>query len=176
MQTFAIADQKLRTFALLVSGVILITLGAKISIPLKPIPITLHTAAVILLGLLYTPKMAAGSVLSYLFIGLCGVPVFTGALAGPLKFISPGAGYYYGFVVAAYVISYINNNSTNYSRIFCSSIIGSAIIFACGVSWLALFLGDFNKAIMTGFVPFIIPGVGKAFLVSYAVYYIKLRK
>jgi biotin transport system substrate-specific component len=149
-----------------VIGVALLFAGAQLSIPLKPIPITLHTVAVLLIGLTYKPREAFASVSSYLFLGALGAPVFAAYNGGLIYMLGKTGGYLAGFLVAVMVISWLQQSmKRRLLQTLLLSVIGHGIIFAMGVGWLATFIG-LKSAIAFGFMPFIIPGLIKAGLLT----------
>jgi biotin transport system substrate-specific component len=144
-------------------GVILLFAASQIEIPLKPVPITLQTVSVMLIGLTYSPRKALETHLLWLGLGVAGLPVLAGLGSGIAHFSGPTAGYLVGFVLSTYVMALIKEkfelNSFLSDAMLC--LMGTVIVFACGVIWLSQLIGNMN-ALMVGVVPFIIPGVVKA--------------
>ena len=136
-------------------GTLLLALSAKIQVPFWPVPMTMQTFVVFLIGSTYGVRLSFLTLVAYLFEGAIGLPVFA-AGGGVLYLTGPTAGYLYGMTIAAVVISYFANQgySTSYLKSFISIIIGSAIIFALGVLYLGSIIG-YNKAIQAGLLPFI---------------------
>ena len=91
----------LRAAILIALGTALLTLSAKINLPLPYVPMTLQTLVVLALGAAYGSRLAAATVGLYLLEGLLGLPVFAGALAGPAYMVGPTGGFLAGFLVAA---------------------------------------------------------------------------
>ncbi len=153
--------------SLIISGSILITLSAKISIHLgfSPIPITMQTFAVLFIGALFGSKRGALTVLAYLFQGFMGIPVFANAGSGFVYLLGPTGGYLVGFVFAAYITGLLAERG--WDRIFWKTAIamaiGTIIIFIFGVSWLSFSIG-WSKAIMVGLFPFVIGAILKIML------------
>ena len=77
----------------------LTAIGAFISIPLGPVPITLQTLFVLLAGFLLSPRSAALSQIVYIGIGLAGVPIFSGFTGGLQAILKPSFGFLVGFVI-----------------------------------------------------------------------------
>jgi biotin transport system substrate-specific component len=151
-------------------GVGLLASAAQIAIPLQPVPITLQTMAVMLIGLFYSQKAALKTVLSYLAVGASGVPVFAHATGGMHILFGPTGGYLVGFLVAAVAMAtareYIRKET--YLTMLCSALTGTFAIYLLGVSWLALFVGS-SHAFELGCTPFIIPECIKATVLIFAV-------
>ena len=147
-------------------GVLLLTALSQVSIPLEPVPVTLQTVAVMLLGLTYSPAVAVKAVLAYLGLGALGVPVFASFSSGAWILTGKTAGYLWGFAVAAGLMAYLKDRFElqsvwRHDLLLC--LIGTLVIFVIGVSWLSLLIGP-QAAITYGLVPFILPGLAKALL------------
>ncbi len=154
---------------LIITGSVLITLSAKISIPLpfSPIPITMQTFAVLFIGALLGSKRGSLTVLAYISQGIMGIPVFAKAGSGFGYLLGPTGGYLIGFVFAAFVTGFLAEKGwdRSFGKTIVAMTIGTLFIFICGVSWLSFFTG-FEKAIMFGFVPFIIGAISKIVLAN----------
>lgn len=112
----------------------LTAIGAFISIPLGPVPITLQSFFVILSGILLGPKLGALSQVLYIFLGLIGIPIFSGFSGGLQHILKPSFGFIIGFVFAAYTagkVSYLSNNISS-KKIWISSTIATLIIYLFG--------------------------------------------
>ncbi len=150
-------------------GVFLLFAASQIEIPLEPVPITLQTVAVMLIGLTYSPRRAVEAIL--LWVGLCaaGVPVLAGFSGGLAKLIGPTGGYIAGFLVAAFVMAALKQklslNSWRSDAVL--TLLGTLIIYTSGVLWLSHLIGVEN-AFYHGVVPFILPGLVKAGLLCTA--------
>ncbi|WP_349967203.1 biotin transporter BioY [Wolbachia endosymbiont of Armadillidium arcangelii] len=164
------------TLAEILSCVLLLFLTAQISIPLQPVPITLQTLGVMLIGLKFNRRTAFYSVLTYMLLGAAGLPVLASFSGGYHIFLGPIGGYLIGFLAAVMVMSRVNEllNSKCESlvRNSLSCLAGTVVIFVCGVSWLAIYVG-LEQAIMVGVLPFILPGLVKIFLLVAALQYLK---
>ena len=152
---------------LIMTGSVLITLSAKISIPLpfSPIPITMQTFAVLFVGALLGSKRGSLTVLAYISQGIMGLPVFAKAGSGFAYLLGPTGGYLIGFVFAAFITGFLAEKGwdRSFGKTIVAMTIGTLLIFICGVSWLSIFLG-LEKAIIAGFVPFIIGAIFKIVL------------
>ncbi len=135
-------------------GIILLSLSSKISIPFYPVPMTLQTFVVYFIAA-SMGMVGFYSTLSYVILGLIGLPIFA-AGGGFGYMMSPTFGFLYGMVLASFVIAYFSKNlfNKNLLKVAFSILIGAAIIFVCGLSHLASFIG-FEKSIKAGLYPFI---------------------
>lgn len=140
---------------LVVLGVALLSLAAKVQVPFWPVPMTLQTLVVLLIGATYGARLAGTTLGSYLVIGAIGLPVFAGG-AGIAYMLGPTGGYLIGFFVAAALLGYLADRGMG--RSLASALvlfaIGEVVIFAFGTAWLATLIG-IDRAIAGGLVPFI---------------------
>jgi biotin transport system substrate-specific component len=157
---------KLSTRDLIITALFtsLTAVGGFISIPLGPVPVTLQTLFVVLSGLILGAKLGSLSQITYVILGLIGVPIFSGGTGGLTSLASPTFGFLIAFIIAAYVIGKLTENNKSLSRIIYSVILGSLIIYVIGVPYFYLiftsFLGkdiNFYAALKYACIPFI-PG------------------
>ena len=149
--------------AYFVLALVLLVACSKIYIPLEPVPITMQTVGVMLVGFLHGMRIGITAIFSYIILGFIGVPVFATAAAGPAVLLGPTGGYIFGFALCIYIMNKLRDKFglQTIIAIFSIGVIGNIGIFVVGISWLAIYLGSLNQAILTGFVPFIIPGLAK---------------
>lgn len=128
-----------------------------IPLPFSLSPIALQTLIVNLTGYVLNAKQAFMTMLVYLLVGLAGVPVFTGGSAGPGKLFGPTGGYIIGFLFTAVFLAYFRGEKYNFKRYaLLGCVIGIPLIYVFGVVQLKLITGmGWDKAIMTGALPFI---------------------
>jgi biotin transport system substrate-specific component len=130
-----------------------------IPLPFSPVPITGQTLAVMLAGCVLTPLQAGLGVITFIFMGAIGIPVFSGGTAGIGVILGTKGGYLLGFLIASIVISLIRGKSNSIPRMIFACIIGGIIIvYILGVPWLSYITGmGINKAFTVGALPFL-PG------------------
>lgn len=149
---------------LVLAGTVLLTLSAKISLmlPFSPVPVTLQTLAVLLIGALLGSRRGSLTVLAYLAEGAAGLPVFAKGGAGLAYLAGPTGGYLAGFAVAAFVTGYLAEKGwdRSFGKTVLAMLLGSTVILGLGVSWLSAFVG-IKQAILVGLVPFIAGDVVK---------------
>ncbi|MFN8411600.1 MAG: biotin transporter BioY [Anaerolineales bacterium] len=137
---FPRATNWLRDLTLIVLGSLFIAALAQVEIPLFPVPITGQTFAVLLIGATLGSKRGAASMLLYMVEGAIGLPFFAGGASGLGILTGATAGYLVGFIVAAYVIGLLAERGLERSvrTSFIPFLVGTIIIYVCGVSWLAV--------------------------------------
>ena len=160
------SKQWLRYLILTISGSVLLAITAKVQIPFYPVPMTMQTLAVLLIGATFGWRLASGTVFLYLVEGALGFPVFAKG-GGLAYFAGPTAGYLFGFLVAATLMGWLAEKGWDRSIVstVVAMLIGEFIIFAFGVGWLASFIG-LGKAMTVGFAPFIAAEVFKIALAT----------
>jgi len=153
----------LRETGIILFGVVLMTIASQISIPWVPVPVTLQTVSVLLIGLTFSRIMAIKTLFSYLFLGALGVPVLAGTTGGIAVFLGPTGGYLLGFLASVLVMTSLQSifEKSKFLNIAIRCGVGIAVIYLFGVLRLAHFVG-LPEAIQLGFVSFIIPEVVKA--------------
>jgi len=149
--------------SLVFGGALFTALAAQIQIPMWPVPLTLQTFAVLLVGATLGAGRGAASLSIYLAMGAAGMPVFASAktLTGAL----PTAGYIVGFVAAAALVGFLASRGFSKTpvKVAFSFAAGSAVIYGFGVAGLMITLGfSFSQAIAAGVIPFVIGDVVKA--------------
>jgi biotin transport system substrate-specific component len=143
--------------------------GTFISIPLpfSPVPIVLQNLFALLAGLILGPVLGAAAVGLYLIAGIIGAPVFAGATGGIARLIGPTGGFLFGYLLAAFTAGFIAARprpgfKTPIWRIIIAVLAGLLIVYVPGVIRLKFALNaGWGKALMAGFVPFVIGDVIK---------------
>jgi biotin transport system substrate-specific component len=132
-----------------------------------PVPITLQTLGVMLLGALLGSRRGPLAVLLYLGEGALGFPVFAGGSAGVGVFLGPTGGYLLGFVASAFLIGFFAERSgkQSYWQTCVALAIGSAITLLLGAFWLSVFVGWQNAWAM-GVAPFLVGTIVKIFVAT----------
>ncbi len=146
---------------------LLTILGAMVRVPLPgtPVPMTLQTAVVLFAGVALGARLGAFSQLLYLAIGLVGVPVFADSGAGPQYVFGATGGYLLGFLIVPIVAGWLTARSGGLKRTLAAVAVGTILIFALGVGWLALSTGSVWTALQQGLFPFWLGAVLKCGLV-----------
>lgn len=132
-----------------------LAISAKVQVPFWPVPMTMQTFVVLMIGLHFGPRLAGYSVLAYLVEGAAGLPVFSTG-AGIAFLAGPTGGYLIGFLISAMVVAAAvqRGYANSVAGLLVVLVLGDAIIFGFGFTRLATLIG-FEKAFMAGVVPFL---------------------
>lgn len=159
-RTFPRTSAWLRDLSLVALGAALIALLAQVRIPLPftPVPLTGQTFAVLLVAAALGSKRGAASMVLYIALGVFGLPVFAGGAAGLSYLTGATLGYLIGFVLAAYIVGWLAERGLERSvrTSLLPFLVGTLIIYVCGVTWLTVLLGSLTKALAAGLVPFLL--------------------
>ena len=156
-----------RNAALAFGGALALTLSAKAQVPFYPVPMTLQTLVVLVLGAAFGARLGAAAVALYLAEGLLGLPVFAGAVAGPLYMAGPTGGFLVGFLAAAALVGFLAERGwdRSWGRLLAAMTLGHLVVFALGFARLALLIGPAN-AIAAGVTPFVLATIVKTLLAT----------
>lgn len=165
-----VARTWLSDIALVVAGTALVAVLAQVAIPLWPVPVTGQTLAVLLVGASLGAARGAASLALYAILGAVGLPIYSDAASGWSVLLGPTGGYIIGFVVSAALVGWAAERSWDrgWFKPIITFVGGSLVVFAIGLPWLAVSLGqlglanDLQAVLIAGFYPFIIGGLVKA--------------
>lgn len=151
--------------------------AAQISIPLPftPVPFTLQPMVVLLGGAALGARLGMSAQVLYLLAGIAGLPVFAASPVlpqGALRLLGPTGGYLLSYPFAAFVAGWLAERG--FDRRYLTSVLamgcGLAVVFACGITWLALFARPagvgFSAALQTGLYPFLPADIIKLFIAA----------
>ncbi|MBU0726746.1 MAG: biotin transporter BioY [Alphaproteobacteria bacterium] len=163
-----------RSALLIGFGSVFLAVLAQVKVPMWPVPITLQTFAVLLVGITYGFRLGTATILFYMAQGAIGLPVFAGGIGGLAVLMGPTGGYLAGFILAVMATGALADRgwSQGVVKAVAALVIGNALIYAAGVSYLhAAFVPDLHKAVMLGVAPFLI---GDALKIALAVAVLQL--
>jgi biotin transport system substrate-specific component len=150
---------------------LLIGLSAQVALPLPftPVPLTMQTLAVLLIGMLLGKRLGAMTLVAYLMEGLAGLPVFAPGVPGLARLLGPTGGYLIGFVFAAALVGALAQRGWDrrVATTVLAMVLGNLVIYAFGVGWLSVFL-PVPAALNLGMVPFLIGDAVKIALAAAA--------
>ncbi len=156
----------LRSGGIVLAGSAFVAVCAHVVLPLSftPVPLTLQTFAVLVLGLFLTPRLAAATMTAYLVEGALGLPVFSPVpviAGGMAHLLGPTGGYLLASPVAAAVIASLWRNSRRgLGAALGSAAVGNLLMLVCGGAWLAILTHAVAATILwVGILPFL-PGEG----------------
>ena len=162
-------NQKIVKYLLIVFlGSLLLTISAKIKIPFYPVPMTMQTFVVVLMGVTFGWKISVATISLYLFEGIVGLPVFAGTPekgVGLVYFMGPTMGYLIGFLFATFFAGYLNLK-TNMFFVFLKLILSVSIIYIFGILWLGNLIGWDKPILELGLMPFLLAELFKISLLT----------
>ena len=146
--------------------------AAQVSVPLPftPVPLVLQDMVVLIGGAALGSRLGLAAMVVYLAAGLAGLPVFAASATlpqGPLRLLGPTGGYLMAYPFAAFLTGYLAERG--FDRRFWTAVLamaaGLVVIFAFGVTWMALFMRPaglgFEAALVQGLYPFLLGDVFK---------------
>ena len=145
-----------QNISLMLIGTLMLAFSSKLQVPFWPVPMTMQTFVVFIIGMTFGSKLAFFTLLLYLFEGAIGLPVF--AKGGGLLYLTgPTAGYLYGMTIAAGLVGYFADKNFNksYLKSFVSLFVATIVIFLIGIGYLGSIIG-YEKAFAVGLYPFIL--------------------
>ncbi len=159
-------------------GSIILAVSSKIKIPFYPVPMTMQTLIVLVIGIGFGWKLGLATVSLYLFEGIIGLPVFSGSPEkgiGLIYFTGPTMGYLLGFLIAVYVSGkfiYDNNLIKNFLKLM----LATSFIYILGMSWLGSLIGWDKPIFQLGAQPFLLAELFKILIATLAINQIKKIK
>ncbi len=163
-------------FALL--GSIALAISSKIKIPFYPVPMTMQTFIVLVIGIGFGWKLGLATIVLYLLEGIIGLPVFSGTPEkgiGLIYFTGPTMGYLLGFLVAVYVSGkfiYDGNLLKNFLKL----LFATSFIYIFGIVWLGNLIGWDKPVFQFGAQPFLLAEIFKILLATFLIKQIKKIK
>ncbi|MFC3058585.1 biotin transporter BioY [Paenirhodobacter populi] len=156
-----------RPLALCAAGVVVMTLAAKVQIPFWPVPMTLHTLAVMGFAVALGPRLAVAIFMGYLAAGAAGLPVFSGSPErgiGLTYLAGPTGGYLAGYLVASGLTGWLAAGRATLGRIG-AMLAGLAAVYGIGAAWLAVYVPA-GRILELGVAPFLFGDLVKIGLVA----------
>jgi biotin transport system substrate-specific component len=150
------------------AGTLVLTLASWISVSMVPVPITMQTFAVTMIGALYGWRLGALTILAWLGEAMVGFPVLAGGAGGIAPFIGPTAGYLVSFPIMGVLVGWLAERGWSGDRVvrsFTAHLAANALGLAIGGAWLAMLIGA-EKGWLLGVAPFILGAVLKSALAA----------
>ena len=163
-------SRAIRAILLALAGTGVLALSARAQVPFVPVPMTLQTLAVLLIGAVFGTRLATATVLLYLVEGAVGLPVFAGTPQhglGLAYMMGPTGGFLVGYVVAAAVVGWFAERGADHSfvRLLGAMAAADCVVFGLGFAWLSHLIGT-ASAFELGVAPFIAGDVVKTLLAA----------
>ena len=152
----------LKKISLVLLGTLLLTISAKIKVPFYPVPMTMQTFVVVLIGITFGWKLGLATIFTYLFEGAIGLPVFAGTPEkgiGIIYMIGPTGGYLFGFIFSVFIAGFVNLNRNIFVKFLLISL-SIFVIYVAGVPWLA-YLAGWEIAYVWGIKNFVLAEIFK---------------
>ena len=197
-------SQILKSLFAIILGSVILTISAKIKVPFYPVPMTMQTFVVVLIGVTLGWKLGLATVFAYLFEGMIGFPVFAGTPEkglGVAYLVGPTGGYLFGFLVATYIAgSFKYDNCFDSQKFklakenlsfflafksaitlpyknFIKLILAVSFIYIFGLLWLGFLIGWDKPIFQLGAYPFLLAELLKMLILAYiAGFFYKIKK
>tara|TARA_B110000444_G_C18423078_1_gene403301 strand:+ start:19 stop:570 length:552 start_codon:yes stop_codon:yes gene_type:complete len=168
----------LKNLLIVFIGTILLAISAKIKIPFYPVPMTMQTFMILVIGIVFGWRLGVATISLYLLEGVVGLPVFSGTPekgVGLVYFTGPTMGYLIGFLVAVFFagrFNYCNNLILNFLKLT----FATSFIYLLGILWLGGLIGWDKSIFKLGVQPFLLAELFKILLAAFAINQIKKIK
>lgn len=153
-----IRDGWARRSATVAIGIAVLAASSHLTVPMAPVPMTLQTLAVLLLGALAGWRLALAAILAWLALAAAGLPLLAGGTGGLDRFTGPTAGYLVAFPFAALLAGLLAERgwADRPAGALALMLAGHAACLLPGAAWLAVLAGA-ERAVSAGLLPFL-PG------------------
>jgi biotin transport system substrate-specific component len=152
---------RVKQVVLVLAGIVVLAVAAKIKVPMWPVPITMGTFAVLTIGAAYGARLGLATILGYMLVGALGMDVFAGssAEASGLTYMMGGTGgYLVGYVLATLALGALAQRGWDRSVVWMALAmgIGTVLIYVPGLLWLGQLYGWDKPILAWGLTPFLI--------------------
>lgn len=154
--------------AAVVAGTLALAASSYLAIPMVPVPITMQTFAVTVVGALYGWRLGAITVVAWLAEAALGLPVLANGAAGLHQFAGPTAGYLFAFPLVAALVGVLAERGWSGRRValsFVAMLLGNLLCLVLGGAWLSAQIGA-EAAVRLGVEPFVLGGLLKSALAT----------
>ena len=162
-------EKAIKIILISVVGTILLTISAKVKIPFYPVPMTMQTFVILLIGITLGYKIGLATVTLYLLEGIVGLPVFANSPEkgiGLIYFIGPTMGYLIGFIISVYFAGLFKYDK-GIINTFLKLIFSVSFIYFLGLIWLGTLIGWDKPIFKLGAEPFLLAELFKILLLSF---------
>ena len=168
----------IKNLYIILIGTIILAISSKIKIPFYPVPMTMQTLVILIIGIGFGWKIGIATISLYLFEGLIGLPVFSGTPEkgiGLVYFTGPTMGYLVGFLFAVFFAGKFNYDN-NLIKNFLKLTFATSFIYILGMTWLGGLIGWDKPIFKLGAQPFLLAELFKILLATFAIHQIKKIK
>jgi len=165
------ASALLRNVTLAILGTLLLTLSAKVQVPFYPVPMTMQTFVVLVIGMAFGWRLGGATLLLYMAEGAAGLPVFAGTPEkgiGLAYMLGGTGGYLIGFVMAAAICGWLAERGWDRRLVTTAAamLIGNIVIYLPGLLWLGTLFGWDKPIFEWGLTPFLLGDLTKLALAA----------
>ncbi|MEM6758205.1 MAG: biotin transporter BioY [Pseudomonadota bacterium] len=152
---------RVKQVLLVLAGIVILAVAAKIKVPMWPVPITMGTFAVLTIGAAYGARLGLATILGYMIVGALGFDVFAGSSAESfgLTYIMGGTGgYLVGYVLATVALGALAQRGWDRSVVWMAlaMLLGNVLIYVPGLAWLGQLYGWDKPILEWGLTPFLL--------------------
>ncbi len=158
----------IKNLFLAILATLILAISSKIKIPFWPVPMTMQTFVIMLIGILFGWKLGLFTVSLYLMEGIVGLPVFAGTPEkgmGIVYFTGPTMGYLIGFLVTVYLTGFLKFDN-NFLRNFVKLSFAVSFIYLFGLLWLGSLIGWDKPVFELGAKPFLLAELFKVLILT----------
>ena len=158
----------IKTLFLAILGTIFLAISSKIKIPFWPVPMTMQTFVVLLIGVVYGWKLGLFTISLYLLEGIAGIPVFAGTPEkgmGIVYFTGPTMRYLIGFLISVFFAGFLSFDN-NFLKNFIKLTFSVSFIYVLGLIWLGTIIGWDKPVFSLGAKPFLLAELFKVVILS----------
>ena len=159
-------------------GTIILAISSKIKIPFYPVPMTMQTLVILMIGIVFGWRLGVVTIALYLFEGIIGLPVFSGTPEkgiGLMYFTGPTMGYLIGFLVAVFFAGKFNYDN-NLIKNFLKLTFAISFVYILGLIWLGGLIGWDKPIFKLGAQPFLLAELFKVLIAALAIHQFKKIK
>ena len=162
---------RVKQIILIIAGIAVLAVAAKIKIPMFPVPMTMGTFAVLSIGAAYGMRLGLATIIGYMLIGALGFDVFAGSSAetfGMTYMMGGTGGYLVGYVLAILALGYAARQGWDRSigKMALAMVLGNVLIYVPGLAWLTVLYGADAPIFTWGLTPFLLGDLVKLALAA----------
>lgn len=162
-------SSRLTQLALVLGGTMFIAAAAQVSVPMFPVPMTLQTLAILIVGLTYGARLGGATLIAYLGEGAMGLPVFANGAGSLAYMMGPTGGFLIGFVMMAVLAGLAADRGWTVKLLPAAGVTlsVSALLYVPGLIWPAAMMGKTVDVLWLHWMaPFLIGDAVKAILAA----------